>query len=553
MAGNYEAELEAGEDDRLEYYTLLNTDQHATQDDIKSAYRRLCRIYHPDRHQDPKKQATAGNFFRKIQEAYNVLIDPRTRAIYDRSGKKGLEDDLALVQRTTLPSELINEYERLRAQWEERTYIQQANPQGNFQMEVDATGLVDGQVYYNQPLLYVKSINVQQSVDAEMTKSTFGSISGMLTASQRAFFGGMQFSLRQLIDNQNWIKVSALAGSQPALSVDSYHSLGTHMYLTTQSVMSLSPYGVVLAANGSLTRRLTDSTMATLSVKQTGNAVSTQVGHKLSLTTEVIGEVQVGYQSSYMKGSIQYKPTEKYSFKSGVKVGTKGATLFCGAEEQVATLTCLGGTVLVGLNEGVVLKLRLIRASMNFQVRIQVSQEVSLASLVYATVIPLGLYACLRVFAIAPFLQRQLLKDLQNKREEILQEALAKKAEAEAAVDLMQETFQRAVESEQAKQGLIIVEAWYGKLFDLQADDQPYQPKIVDVCIPLQCMVQDSKLILQENTKVNIPGFYDPCVGEKKHLRVRYEFRGAPHEVTIDNSEPLIIPRKSHRISVTEE
>ena len=100
---------------------------------------------------------------------------------------------------------------------------------------------------------------------------------------------------------------------------------------------------------------------------------------------------------------------------------------------------------------------------------------------------------------------------------------------------------------------MIVVEAWYGKLFDLQVDDQPYQPKIVDVCVPLQCMVQESKLILHESTKVNIPGFYDPCVGEKKHLRVRYEFRGAPHEVTIDNSEPLIIPRKSHRIAVTEE
>ena len=287
MASDFEAEIEASNDGTLEYYTLLNLDRLATQSDIRAAYRRLCRIYHPDRHQDPQKQVIAGNFFRKIQDAYNVLIDPRTRAIYDRSGKQGLEDDLALVQRTTLPSELIDEYERLRAQWEERTYIQQANPQGNFEMEVDATGLVDGPVYYNQPLAYVKNMSVQQSVDAEMSKSTFGSVVGMLSASQRAFFGGLQFSLRQIIDNQNWIKVSALAGPQPALSVDSYHNLGTHMYLTTQSAMSLSPYGVMLVANGNLTRRLTDNTMGTLSVKQTGNAVSAHLGHKLSPTTEV--------------------------------------------------------------------------------------------------------------------------------------------------------------------------------------------------------------------------------------------------------------------------
>ena len=547
-----QAELESDEDDELELYTLLNLGKKATQDEIKSSYRRLCRIYHPDRHQDLEKQATASNFFRKIQDAYKILTDPRTRAIYDRSGKKGLADDVALVERTTLPSELVEEYERLQNLFEERTYIQQANPQGNFQMNVDATPLVDGQLYYNQPVVSIQKINIQQSVDAEITKSAFGSIAGMLTTTQRSFFGGLQFSLRHLLNAQNWVKVSALAGTQPAVSVDSYHNLSSQMYLTTQSVCSFTPYGVMLSANGNLTRRLNDNTLATLSVRQTGSAVSTQVIHKLTSSVNLVGEVQVGYHSSHVKGVVQFQPHDKYSFRSGVKVGTKGASLFCGAEEQVARMTQLGGTVLMGLNEGVVLKLRLTRASMNFQVRIQVSQEVSISSLFYATVIPLAVYGLLRVFALSPFLQRQLLKEIEDKREEKIRELLERKAEAEAAVDLMQETLQRIIESEHAKQGLIIVEAWYGKLFDLQGDNQPHQPKVVDVGVPLQCMVVDSKLILHEKTKANIPGFYDPCIGERKYLRVKYEFRGAPHEVTIDNSEPLIIPRRSHRVAFDE-
>lgn len=146
----------------------------------------------------------------------------------------------------------------------------------------------------------------------------------------------------------------------------------------------------------------------------------------------------------------------------------------------------------------------------------------------------------------------QCLKEIEDKREEKIRELLERKAEAEAAINLMQETFQRILEVERAKQGLIVVEAWYGKLFDLQADEQPLQPKVVDVSVPLQCMVVDSKLILHEKTKANIPGFYDPCFGERKYLRVRYEFRGATHEVTIDNSEPLIIPRRSHRVAFNE-
>ena len=41
------AELER--EDQHEYYTLLNVDLKATQEEIRSAYRRLCRVYHPDR------------------------------------------------------------------------------------------------------------------------------------------------------------------------------------------------------------------------------------------------------------------------------------------------------------------------------------------------------------------------------------------------------------------------------------------------------------------------------------------------------------------------
>ena len=140
------------------------------------------------------------------------------------------------------------------------------------------------------------------------------------------------------------------------------------------------------------------------------------------------------------------------------------------------------------------------------------------------------------------------MKEIEDKRVERAKEMVEKKHEAEAAVELMTETVERVVSTEQAKHGLLIIEAWYGKLFDTQEEDGLIQPKVVDVRIPLQCLVVDSKLILHENTKANIPGFYDPCLGEKKHLRVRYEFRGALHEVTVSNSEPLIIPRKSHRI-----
>ena len=178
-----------------------------------------------------------------------------------------------------------------------------------------------------------------------------------------------------------------MVGSRPAVGLDTYHKLGDRMYVTSQSVCSMSPYGLMLSANGSLTRRLTDSTSAVLSVRESGYSVSSQVVHRLSHTTELVGETQVGYANSSVKCVVRYTPVEKYAFKGGVKVGTKGLSLFYGAEQEIAMLTRVGGTVLMGPDEGVLLKLRLIRASMAFSLRIQVSYALSIPAVFYLSLI----------------------------------------------------------------------------------------------------------------------------------------------------------------------
>ena len=553
MAGEWSASADASGDEEendYEYYTLLNVNRNSSPEEIRSAYRRLCRIYHPDRYQDPQKQSTASTFFRRVQEAYRILSDPRTRAVYDRSGKKGLQDDMAIIERTTLPSELLEEYEKLRSLWEERTYIQQANPQGSFSMSVDASAWVDGKVDVeeDQRAVTIQEITVSQAVDAQITKSSLGNIAGYVASTGQSLFGGIQLSLRQLLSNQNWFKVSTLVGSRPTFGLDTYHQLGDHMYVMSQTVCSFSPSGMMLSANGSLVRRLNDSTSAVLSVHKSGKSVSSKVIHRLSHTTELVGGTQIGYDSSSVKGTVKYMPLEKYLFKAGVQMGTRGLSLSYGAEQEVAMLTRIGGQVKLGMNEGVLLKLRLTRAAMAFSLRIQISHTLSLPAVFYATVVPLLFYGAFRMLAVAPLLKRQRLKDIEDRRVEKAKEMFEKKHEAEVAVELMTETVERVINIEQSKHGLLILEAWYGRLFDTQEEDGLIQAKVIDVRIPLQCLVVDSKLILHENTKVNIPGFYDPCLGEKKHLRVRYEFRGALHEVTVSNSEPLIIPRRSHRI-----
>lgn len=66
-----------------DYYKTLGVDKKASQDEIKKAYRRLARKYHPDANaNDPEAEKK----FKDISEAYEVLSDPEKRKLYDQVG-----------------------------------------------------------------------------------------------------------------------------------------------------------------------------------------------------------------------------------------------------------------------------------------------------------------------------------------------------------------------------------------------------------------------------------------------------------------------------------
>jgi molecular chaperone DnaJ len=76
---------------KRDYYEVLGVAKTATPDEVKSAYRRLARQYHPDVAKENPKAAEEK--FKEVSEAYEVLADPEKRRRYDQLGFSGVETD----------------------------------------------------------------------------------------------------------------------------------------------------------------------------------------------------------------------------------------------------------------------------------------------------------------------------------------------------------------------------------------------------------------------------------------------------------------------------
>ncbi|KAA8495869.1 DnaJ-like subfamily C member 11 [Porphyridium purpureum] len=101
----------SADDDRTSLYRALQLERHASHDEIKTAYRRLSQIYHPDKHLDEQRKLVATEQFTKMKDAYEILSDPLKRRVYDEYGMEG-------VQAMQAQGLELTKFEDIRAQFE---------------------------------------------------------------------------------------------------------------------------------------------------------------------------------------------------------------------------------------------------------------------------------------------------------------------------------------------------------------------------------------------------------------------------------------------------
>lgn len=335
----------------------------------------------------------------------------------------------------------------------------------------------------------------------------------------------------------------------PLFGLKIFRNLTSRCFTTAHCGLQFSSRGIRPGLTTMLARHLDKNTMGYLQWRW---------GTQSSMNTSIVRDtksshftfaVQLGIPHTFIMMSYQYKfqDDDQTKIKGSVKSGFFGTVVEYGAETKISRHSVLGATVSIGVPQGVSLKIKLNRASQTYFFPIHLTEQLLPSAVFYATVGPLVFYLAIQRLVIKPYVRAQQEQELEKQRESSASDVAKKKQEAEAAVLLMQESVRRIIEAEESKMGLIILNAWYGK-FVTDNSRKHERARVIDVTVPLQCLVKDSKLMLTEASKAGLPGFYDPCVGEEKSLKVLYQFRGVMHQVLCGDTEALRIPKQSHRI-----
>uniref|UniRef100_A0A3Q2QDQ7 DnaJ heat shock protein family (Hsp40) member C11 n=1 Tax=Fundulus heteroclitus TaxID=8078 RepID=A0A3Q2QDQ7_FUNHE len=441
-----------------------------------------------------------------------------------------------VVERKRTPAEIREEYERLQREKEERRLQQRTNPRGTISVGVDATDLFDR---YDEdfeempgggfPHIEINRMHISQSIEAPLTNNDTAMLSGSLSTHNGSGGGNINVTVRRVTSAKGWGEV--------------------HTYWA-QCGLQFSPRGLRPSCSLMTARHLDQNTMGYLQWRWGPNSAMTTSLVRDTKSSHFTLALQLGVPHSYLMMSYQYKfqDEDQTKVKGSVKTGWFGIVVEYGAERKISRHSVVSANVSIGVPQGVTLKIKLSRASQTYLFPVHLTDQLLPSAVFYATVGPLLAYIAVHRLIIIPYTKAQKEQELELQRKSSATDIAKKKQEAETAVSAyLQNSFMNIKHAVNYHPGLIILNGWYGK-FVSDTSQKQEKAKVIDVTVPLQCLVKDSKLILTEASKAGLPGFYDPCVGEEKSLKLLYQFRGVMHQVISADTEPLRIPKQSHRI-----
>ncbi|KAI6656499.1 DnaJ-like subfamily C member 11 [Oopsacas minuta] len=538
-----------------EYYSVLNVAREANEYELKQAFNQMVLRYHPDRYTDPVEKQTAQELFHKVREAYGVLRDPAKRAVYDTHGRKGLELNWTVAIRDPK----LHEHEVFMRMREEINEIQSYSPSGVFSATLDLSKIERIQSTNGIDLtragqyIQTKNISIQENISTPLGPMTRLNLGGAVSLDEKGGTGQFTLGVAHTSSNGLFTRLSGSIGNWPSLRIQLRKQLFDRVNMNLIGMVRFAgPYFECIGVP-TFTTRFGDKTHGSLQlhIGRSGFKIIPVISRQITTNLIVSAKLDTDPVNHSVRLECSYVPIKQYVITVGVKFALKSHKLKYSLQRSFSEHSSLCVSFSFEYPGGVSLKFSLTRYDHTFILPIRFSDSITIQKGLYAHLLPLALYGFSYALFYSPFFN-WTRKKLNEDELRVKEQQYKKETSRQAEVNLMTEAYDRSHAYESEREGLIIREAWFGLLRSRSGMAEQLisegLPCVLDVTIPLQCLVKDSKLELTDTSKVHLAGFYDVYKGEKKDLNVKYYFRGELHEVTVDDCHPLSIPKRSHQL-----
>lgn len=594
-----ESHLESNNILTNDYYAILNVSKDATAEEIKNSYKKLCIIYHPDKHIEENK-VIAQKEFQKINKAYNILGNIQNKIIYDKYGEKGLEQTWELGPLLKTPEQILDEFEKQAKLKRELEIENLIKSKGEIKLIFNATGkpkrILSRQPYSNYGYGYnpmppkknsrgladiftlpkLEQSFIYHSWQIDVTPKDTICIAGNVFTHENIGTVNVIGTLSHTISSTLVGEVSTGVGIQPFVQGKLMKNFSSDCFVSSTATVSsvLEPPSVLIVGGRQLSPNYTgliSYSSGNYNLGKWGRGRKPREASSVALTlikqkndTQIQGELQVGIidshlRLSYVKDLTKNNKLRIYSMLSTITGGSIGIS----SDKKITKFSHVGLGLDCSSNNGLSVQLKYHRLGQTISLPVLISQELSLPVIFWGSLIPISTALLLDKYILNPYHKKNLQKKidiLKQANAEILKQ---RKCEAEEAITLMKEQVNKKIEIEKKNNGLIIIEALYGSsqllkktnslLFKQQnksSEELMTLPvEIIDVTIPVQSLINNSQLHIGNYSKSSIIGFYDPCFGEEKLLRIVYYFQGRIHLVELGETSPVVAPLREHLVN----
>lgn len=297
-------------------------------------------------------------------------------------------------------------------------------------------------------------------------------------------------------------------------------------------------------------------------------------------------QTSLGLENQVISVDYAFRPLFLGSPKMsvGLNLGTRsGLSAFHQTERKITDNVKIGFGINFGIPlGGVSFRLRFNRLGQKLQIPIQLSPEYRSDLITAFTIVPIISMLAMEHLYLKPMKRKKIsskLASLRKSNSGLIQE---RKNAALEARNVLREAAKKKAIQESRRDGLVILEAYYGKkdswpvmredgsaqeLFDQawnstsvigeegtsmdvdSLETPESEPMWWDVKIAVMILVNKGQLIIPGGRhKSKILGFFDPCMGERKHLIIRYLFRTRLHQAIVDDVTQFAAPLRAHQL-----